>query len=102
MTEPLVIKRSIYGWTMYEAENIVASADFPGDLVDYAIELSSDVLVKTPVELSSDALVKASDRYQITGAGFLFCKDCGCVIMEGYRRQHDFLHPDVKTSGAER
>lgn len=34
-----------------------------------------------------------SERYIVTSAGFTFCRDCGNLIMEGYREQHDRMHP---------
>lgn len=33
------------------------------------------------------------NRYVVTEAGFLFCQDCGSLVMEGYRNEHDRLHP---------
>lgn len=40
------------------------------------------------------------DRYKITGAGFLFCLDCGSLVMEGYRPEHNRLHPQISCSQA--
>jgi formylmethanofuran dehydrogenase subunit C len=33
-----------------------------------------------------------ADRYAVTDAGFLFCQDCGSLVMEGYRAEHDDMH----------
>ena len=32
------------------------------------------------------------DRYTLTPAHFLMCQDCGALIMEGYRSEHDAMH----------
>ena len=34
----------------------------------------------------------SAQRYAITDAGFLFCQDCGSLVMEGYRGEHDDMH----------
>lgn len=41
----LVIERSPYGWTMYEHEDIVASANDPSKLVNLAVTLGANVRV---------------------------------------------------------
>jgi hypothetical protein len=41
---------------------------------------------------------ETSDRYKVTAAGFLFCLDCGSLVMEGYRTEHDRLHPRISCS----
>ena len=41
----LVIRRSEYGWTMYEGDKIVASANDPGQLVNLAVTLEANVYV---------------------------------------------------------
>lgn len=43
--DDLVIRRSQYGWTMYEGDAIVASANDPGNLVNFAVKLESNVHV---------------------------------------------------------
>ena len=53
---PLVVRPSSYGWTLYDpveahGNDIVASADSPGRLVDYAVQrLRSDVIVTLRTE----------------------------------------------------
>lgn len=47
----------------------------------------------------SEAVVTEAERYQVTAAGFLFCRDCGCLIMEGYRDVHDRLHESRHCEG---
>jgi len=40
--------------------------------------------------------MSGDERYTVTAAGFLFCRDCGCLIMEGYRQAHDGQCPIVQ------
>lgn len=37
------------------------------------------------------------DRYQVSPAGYLFCRGCGSLVMEGYRNEHDRLHTQAHT-----
>lgn len=41
-------------------------------------------------------------RYAVTAAGFTFCQDCGALIMEGYRPDHDELHDRLVSFNAKK
>lgn len=42
----------------------------------------------------------STSRYAVTPAGFLFCQDCGCMVMEGYRTEHDNWHRQASVTAS--
>lgn len=42
-----------------------------------------------------DPRYQAIDAFSMAARGFVFCRDCGCVIMQNYRDEHDRWHTRI-------